>query len=119
MPWEGRRRTGANNSMRLNETLFETLQTPQTVSSQHAKQVCVRSISRGAIYTGTFTCLEIQMIDLSKCMQHATFLLKHCLKERKTNKQTKYNKHILLKLTKCKHKCEQADTLYLNKLLQE
>lgn len=33
---EGWGRTGTHNSMRLNETLFKTLQTPQAVSSQHA-----------------------------------------------------------------------------------
>lgn len=30
------RRAGADDSLRLNETLLEALQTPQTVSSQHA-----------------------------------------------------------------------------------
>lgn len=55
---KGRRRAGADDSVRLNETLLETLQTPQTVSSQHAEQVGVRSISGGAVYTGAFTHLK-------------------------------------------------------------
>ena len=33
---EGWRRAGAGDSLRLDETLLQTLQTPQAVSSQHA-----------------------------------------------------------------------------------
>lgn len=57
---KGRRRAGPDDSVRLNETLLETFQTPQTVSSQHAEQVGVRSISRGAVYTGAFTHLKVR-----------------------------------------------------------
>lgn len=55
---EGWGRTGTNDSTRLNETLFKTLQTPQAVSSQHAQQVGVRGIAGGVMHTGTFTHLE-------------------------------------------------------------
>lgn len=58
---EGRRRTGANNSMRLNETLLKTLQTPQAVSSQHAQQVSIRGVPRRAVNTGAFTHLKKTM----------------------------------------------------------
>ncbi|XP_037550774.1 codanin-1 [Nematolebias whitei] len=36
-----RRRTWSNNSLRLNETFFQTLETTQAISSQHAEQVSI------------------------------------------------------------------------------
>lgn len=60
---EGRRRARPDHSMRLNETLLQTLQTAQTVGAQHAKQVSVGSISRGAVHTGVFTHLKVTGID--------------------------------------------------------
>ena len=55
---EGWRRAGASDAMRLNETLLQALQTPQTVGSQHAKQVSVRSIPRRAVHTRALTHLK-------------------------------------------------------------
>lgn len=49
---KGGRRARPHDSMRLNETLLQTLQTSQTVGAQHAKQVGIGSISRGAVHTG-------------------------------------------------------------------
>lgn len=55
---EGWGRAGPNNSIRLNKTLFQTLQTPQTLSSQHAQQVGIWCISRRAVHSWTFTHLK-------------------------------------------------------------
>lgn len=74
---KGRRRAWADDSVRLNETLLETLQTPQTVSSQHAEQVGVRSISGGAVYTGAFTHLKVTSTNGVKLLH---FYLDHARK---------------------------------------
>lgn len=61
---EGWRRAGTDDSMRLDETLLETLQTTQAVGSQHAKQVGIRGIPRRAVHTGAFTHLEKNMFNM-------------------------------------------------------
>lgn len=75
---EGWRRAGTNNSMRLNKTLFKTLQTPQAISSQHAEQVSIRSIHRRAAHARTFTHLGEKRLKIKKttsCQEESAYIL--------------------------------------------
>lgn len=51
-------RAGTNESLRLDQTLLQALQTTQAVCSQHAKQISIRGITGGAQHTRAFAHLE-------------------------------------------------------------
>ena len=54
VPWEGGRRAGSHEALRLDQTLLQTLQPAQAVRSQNAQHISVRGLAERASRSGLF-----------------------------------------------------------------
>lgn len=75
MSRKGRRRTRADDSMRLDEALLQALQATQAVGSQHSQQVSIRRFSRGAGHLRSFAHLKKHL----RCVQQSKIFSKERL----------------------------------------